>query len=304
MANVTAILHQITTSWRTLLLATTISCSLTAMADTTDTDNSALGDSITVLRPVNSAYQVEFGSSHLGDTYLSPLKYVGIHAAFQYERLQAMKFSPDRWRQQLRLSVEGSSALNPNRNNHMYYVNANATWGMMRVWRLNHGLSVAFGGSAGGDIGTTYNRRNGNNPASIKADITANLTGYATWNTRLWRLPVLLRWQTTLPVVGAFFSQEYDELYYEIYLGNSSNLAHCAWLGNYFRWNNLVTADLDLSFTKLRVGFSSRIYSTEVNNITTRIFSYAFVIGASGDWLSVSPHRGVSPETSRIVYAY
>lgn len=69
-----------------------------------------------VLRPVNSSYMVDIGSSHLADTYLSPLKYTGWNAAFQYERMQAMKFRPDSWRQQLLIVLEVNSAENPARN--------------------------------------------------------------------------------------------------------------------------------------------------------------------------------------------
>lgn len=262
------------------------------------------GQATDVIRPVNSAYEFEIGSSHLADTYLSPLKYVGWHVAFQYERLQAMKFSPENWRQQLHVGAEFNQGDNPAKNSNLLYGNINLTWGMLHVWPLTQTISIAAGGSAGGNIGCVYTSRNGNNPVAVKADLTVNLTGYATWKVLLWRLPVMLRWQTTLPLAGAFFSPEYDELYYEIYLGNHSGLAHFAWPGNHFRWNNLVTADLDVSYTRLRVGFSSRIYSTEINHITTRIFSYGFVLGVSGDWMSVSPRRKPADETSRIIYAY
>ena len=278
-----------------MLLALTASAASTAVAaqETAET-----------VRPVNSSYMVEAGSSHLADTYLSPLKYTGWNAAFQYERMQAMKFSPQAWRQQLLIGVEANGAENPARNADMYYANVSASWGMMHVWRLPWGIALAAGGSAGGNLGAVYNSRNGNNPASAKADVTLNATGYATWKTRLWRLPVMLRWQTTMPLTGVFFSPEYDELYYEISLGNHGGLVHGAWPGNYFRWDNLVTADLDFATTRLRVGFRSRILSSEVNHITTRIFSYAFVLGVTGDWLSVSPRKGLPDETARIIYAY
>lgn len=257
------------------------------------------------VRPVNSSWMLEAGSSHLADTYLSPLKYTGWNAAFEYERIQAMKFRPEIWRQELNVGMEVNRAENPAGNNSMLYANISARWGMLRIWQMPHGLFLAGGGSAGGNIGGLYNGRNGNNPAAVKADLTVNLTGWAGWNTRIGRMPVMLRWQTMLPVAGAFFSPEYDELYYEIYLGNHGGLAHFAWPGNFFRWDNLVTADLDFATTRLRLGFRSRIFSTEVNHITTRIFSYAFVLGVTGDWFSVSRSRpGVSPETARIIYAY
>lgn len=256
------------------------------------------------LRPINSSYMVSVGSSHLGDTYLSAVKYAGWSTAFNYERTQAMKFAPEQWRQQLMLGVRFDSAENPARNANMYYASLHASWGMLHRWQLPYNLAVAFGGSAGGNFGATYSQRNSNNPASAKVDITVNLAAYATWKTRVSRLPVMLMWQTSLPLTGVFFSQEYDELYYEIYLGNHSGLVHWAWPGNMFRWNNLVCADLDFGNTRLRLGFRSDIYSTQVNNLTTRIFNYAFVLGVTGDWFSIKPHRGLPSETTQIIYAY
>lgn len=89
-----------------------------------------------------------------------------------------------------------------------------------------------------------------------------------------------------------------------MYLGNRHGLIHCAWPGRFFRWDNLVTADLDFATTRLRLGFRSRIYSTEVNHITTRIFSYSFVLGVTGDWFSVSRRKDVPDDTARFIYAY
>ncbi len=257
-----------------------------------------------VIRPVNSSWMLDAGSAHVADTYLSPLKYTGWNASFEYERLQAMKFSPERWRQQLHVGVEFSDADNRAGNGSMLYGNLYARWGMLHVWRMPCRFTLAAGGSAGADIGGIYNNRNGNNPAAAKVDVTANLTGWATWETTVGRMPVMFRWQTTMPLIGMFFSPEYDELYYEMYLGNRHGLLHCAWPGNFFSWDNLVTADLDFATTRLRVGFRSRIYSTEVNRITTRIFSYSFVLGVTGDWFSVSRRRNVSDGTAKFIYAY
>ena len=68
--------------------------------DLTQSDSAA-----TVLRPVFAAYTVEWGSSHLTDTYLTPLKYDGWHAAFDYQRYQAMKFAPRDWTMRLSLNL-------------------------------------------------------------------------------------------------------------------------------------------------------------------------------------------------------
>ncbi|MDE7142451.1 MAG: DUF3316 domain-containing protein, partial [Muribaculaceae bacterium] len=108
------------------------------------------------LRPVNSAFMLSAGSSHLADTYLTPLKYDGWNAAFRYERMQAMKFDPDRWRQQLRVGIEMNDAENPARNATMQYLNLAASWGMIRVWELPAGVRLGLGGSTGIDLGVIY----------------------------------------------------------------------------------------------------------------------------------------------------
>ena len=257
-----------------------------------------------MVRPVNSSYMLGVGSSHIADTYLSPLKYTGWHTDFHYERMQAMKFSPLRWRQQLTIGAEIDRGQNPVKNSTLLYGTLSASWGMMHRWDVAQDVAVAFGGSAGAHLGAIYNARNSNNPAAAKADITVNATAYATWHITLGRMPVMLRWQTSMPLTGVFFSPEYDELYYEIYLGNHHGLVHGAWPGNYFRWNNLLTADLDFANTRLRLGFRSDILSSEVNHITTRIFSYAFVLGVSGDWFSVSPRKGLPSGAMKVIYAY
>ncbi len=254
------------------------------------------------LRPVMSAYMLECGGANLADTYLTPLKYDGWNVALRYERMQAMKFNPDRWIMRLAVGFETDKTENPAKNATMWYWGLDLSWGMMHRWQLPYGITVAGGGSTSLDLGCLYNGRNGNNPASAKGAWTVNLTGYATWNFNLWKLPVTLRYHPTIPVTGVFFSPDYGELYYEIYLGNHSGLAHAAWWGNYFMMENLVTADLHFGNTSLRLGYRGRILSTHINDITTRMITNGFVLGVSGEWLSVSPRKGID-STARIVSA-
>lgn len=259
-------------------------------------------DSVRPLRPVAAAYTFEVGSTHLADTYLSPLKYDGWSAAFRYERMQAMKFDPERWIMRLSASVEVDRTQNPARNAAMWMGAIDASWGMLRRWRLPRSLTLAAGGSTGVNLGCLYNDRNGNNPASAKAAWTVNATAMAVWNVTLGKLPVTLRYQPTVPLTGVFFSPDYGELYYEIYLGDDSGLAHCAWWGNYFAMENLLTADLRLGGTSLRLGYRNYILSTKVNDITTRMVTHAFVIGLSGEWLSLNSRHPFSHD-ARVISA-
>lgn len=262
------------------------------------------GEKVTDVRPVFAAYTAEFGSAHLTDTYLTPLKYTGWHAGIDYSRYQSMKFSPEKWTMRLHANLGVDKTDNPARNASMWSVMLSFDWGMMRKFHPLPNLTLAAGGSTGIDVGCLYNARNGNNPASAKASWTVNLTGYAAYRLNLGRLPVTLMYHPTLPVTGVFFSPDYGELYYEIYLGNTSGLAHCAWWGNYFSLDNLVTADLHFGNTNLRVGYRGKIFSSEVNHITTNIFTHSFVIGVSGEWISVNPRKGVPSKISMIPAIY
>ena len=246
-------------------------------------------------RPVTSAYTVEAGSSHISDTYLTPLRYEGWHAAIDYERFQAMRFDPGHWIMRLNVNTAVDRASNPAHNATMWNAGVSASWAMMRRWTLpwSPGLRAAVGGITGIEAGALYLARNGNNPVSARAAWTIGVTAMATWSTRVWGVPITLRYQPSVPLTGVFFAPDYGELYYEISLGNRSGLVHAAWPGNRFVMQNLVTVDLRFGATALRVGYSGRILSGKVNGIVTRTVTHAVTVGVSGEWLSINPgHPG------------
>lgn len=259
-------------------------------------------DSIPPLRPVTSAYMLEIGSSSVADSYLSPITYRGWSAAFAYERMQAMKFDPDNWVMQLNARIELDRGRNHADNATTWRIDGAFSWGMLRRWHPLPALTIAAGGSTGIDAGCIYNPRNSNNPASAKLAWTVNATAYAAYNLRIGRLPITLRYQPVLPLAGIFFSPEYDELYYEIYLGNHDGLVHFAWPGNRFAMTNLVTADLHFGATSLRLGYRGYSFSSKANDLVTNIHTHAFVIGLAGEWLSLSRRHSLSRD-ARIISA-
>lgn len=261
-------------------------------------------DNDNTLRPVAAAYTFEVGSSHLCDTYLTPLKYSGQSYAISYERMQAMKFAPEDRVMRLETRLGLNRGENPARNATMWDLDLEFGWGMMRRFEIENvaGLKIYGGGSTTLDAGAMYLARNGNNPVAAKAAWTLNLTGAAVYNFIIRRLSVCLRYQPTLPVTGVFFSPDYGELYYEIYIGNHKGLVHGAWWGNYFRLDNLLTADLRFGSTNLRIGYRADFFSSKVNDIVTRRVTHSFVIGVSGEWLSL-PRTGRIGRDSKIISA-
>ncbi len=254
------------------------------------------------LRPVTSAYTMEVGGLSIVNTYLTPLKYSGLNVGLNYERMQAMRRNPDRLVMRLTASIKGGHTENPVKNAEIWRLKGDFSWGIAYRWRLPYNLTIGAGGSTSLNLGALYAPRNGNNPVAVEASWTVNATAYAAWNVTAWGVPVTLRYQPTLPVTGVFFSPDYGELFYEIYLGNDKGLAHGAWWGNYFSLDNLLTADIHFGATCLRIGYHGEILSTKVNHITTRTIVNSVVVGVSGEWLSYNPYKGLSRQ-ARVISA-
>lgn len=256
-------------------------------------------------RPVTAAWTVEGGSAHLADTYLTPLHYDGWNIGVGYERWRAMGFNPEKWVMRLSLNANLADTQNPARNADMWDIHGTGSWCLMRRWQTalwGERFTVAVGPLAKADVGCLYLMRNGNNPVSAKAAFTLGATAALFWHSSLAKRPLTVRWQPSLPMFGAFFSPDYGELYYEIYLGDKSGLKHFAWPGNRFEVENLVTADWRLGATALRLGYRGEIMTTCVNNITTRCFTHSLVVGISGEFLSLSPGKKLSEHNVSAYY--
>ncbi|MDE6269378.1 MAG: DUF3316 domain-containing protein [Muribaculaceae bacterium] len=255
-------------------------------------------------RPVINAYTLGLGTAHICNTYLTPLHYDGWGAALRYERMQAMAFDPQRWVMQLDGTLDFGSTHNPARNANMLNLELRLAWSMMRRHTdvLTPGLSLYWGGYLSAGAGGLLLARNGNNPAQAKADVTIGPAAMAVYGTKLGRLPVTLRYSVRMPLTGAFFSPDYGELYYEIYLGNHSGLVHAAWPGNYFRLDNLLTADLHLGNTCLRVGYACDIFSSKVSHIVANETTHRLVLGITTECISIGRSRGLDAD-ARIISA-
>lgn len=246
------------------------------------------GDSAVIERPVTSSYSLEWGSTTIVDTYLSPLKYNGQSLSLSGSWLKAMRQNPQRLIMSFDASIHASQALSPAKNSRLYEMGIGFSWSMLYRWRPIAGLQLAAGGSTMLDIGAIYLARNSNNPVSAQASIDIAVAGMASYSFKIGRLPICISDRLSLPIASAFFSPDYGETYYEIYLGNRSDLVHYGWWGNHFRFNNLLSADISLGNVALRIGYRMNIKSSFVNNINTHINSHALVFGLTSDWLNVT----------------
>ncbi len=228
-----------------------------------------------------SMFMVDAGYASVHDSYLTPITYDGLDLAMQYEAMRSIR--ADKWLWQLQVSADYNYVENDARNNDLHKLMGDITFDMQRRWQqlIAHRVDVSVGPMTQLRAGIIYNAVNSNNPVSVRAHWNVGATAMAAWHTRLGRKPITLRYQAQLPVAGVFFAPEYDESYYEIYLGNHKNLAHLGWWGNRFDMTNYLGADFNFGKTILRLGYRSRLEHWTVNNLHVHDFTHSLVLGIS-----------------------
>ncbi len=254
-----------------------------------------------VVRPVRSAYMLEAGTSHITSTYLSPLKQSGWLTALSYRRQQAMRFNPERWVMQLGGRLAFARTRPQWRNAPIWDADLNLAWAMLWKHSFTPAWQVMAGGYTDITLGALYAQRNGNNPVSVKASWTVGPRVVLNWSRRLGRIPLTVSYQGDMPLTGCFFSPQYGELYYEIYLGNHAGLFHGAWPGNFFRLRNMVSADFRFGATTLRVGYRCNVESIKVNHLVNNSLTHSAVLGIVCDWMALAPGRRFNPD-AKIIY--
>lgn len=234
---------------------------------------------ISAANPVVSTYTLEAGGGSTLDTYLSPLVYTGpsLRVSGQWEKNPSWSVSSVSM--QFNASLGTQFTRNPARTTREYVFEIDFDWGLMKHWTPATSLTLGLGGATELYIGGVYLPRNGNNPANAKASIGLNIKGMGSYHLNIGHLPLTLTEQVSLPSLSLFFSPQYTEPYYEIYLGNHSGLAHCGWWGNAFAINNLLSATLHFKHLDLLVGYRWRTRSWYVCNINTQITGHSFVVG-------------------------
>ena len=263
----------------------------------------AQGDTAAV-RPAAVSVTLDAGGLRNLDTYLSPLRYGGQHVRVGFERFRAARFRSERRVNQIAAGIGYDHLQNPAGNNTVHTLLADFDWRMMRRWDnvFVDGLRLYAGGGMGFDGGVAYNPRNSNNVCSPQIWLNAGISGMAVYGMKLGRLPLTLRWQVVMPVAGVFFLPDYDQTFYEIYLGDRDNIVHCGWWGNRFDMRNLLAVDLHFGCTSLRIGYRGQIETSYVNNLNYHFFTHSAVIGVSGEWLTLRPGKKIS-DKARIISA-
>lgn len=254
-------------------------------------------------RPVTGTYAIEIGHKDVLATYLSPLHYTGTDVAVSGSWSKAMPFNPQKAIMHFDAGMAFSDLLNPAETAKMIGLNAWFKWGMSWRTMIPWQMQLTLGGTVGIDGGAYYLLRNGNNP--VEALANANLAARASLAkpVKIGKLNVLLRDEMSLPTFSLFFSPEYGETYYEIWLGNHSGLVHGGWWGNNFRFDNLLSATLDFGRTAMTIGYRFKADTQWANNLNTKIITHSLVIGIVPGGIGLKKRVKTPPEeTIRSLY--
>ncbi|OAV72068.1 hypothetical protein Barb4_00177 [Bacteroidales bacterium Barb4] len=244
---------------------------------------------------INEATMFGMGGYNLEDTYLSPGKgvnYTGTGFRILNERMKMTHLADYTVSRQQLLHLDLASTYNPamTATDVVGFIDYSLGWHYR--FRPADNLKVLAGASARGLLGFIYNTRNGNNPASVKADADLNLSVAAIYGWRIKNYLLTFRYQAEMPFAGVFFSPHYSQSYYEIFdLGNDDGVVQFNTFHNKFAMKNYLTVDFPAGVFTVRAGYLHSYYYTDVNNIRSHIISHTFLLGLVKEFVSFGGRR-------------
>ena len=230
-------------------------------------------------RPVTRATLYGIGPINLYETYLSPLEYSGtqLHILRESSRPTTL-FDGKVGRQSL---FQGYIALADNPTETADYMAGMLNWNYALHYRMPipvERFQFGIGPMVQAHGGFIYNTRNGNNPAQAK--LSASLAASVSLSYCFNRLPISLRYQGDIPLLGAAFSPQYQQSYYEIFsLGHTDGIVRFTSLHNAPSMRHLLTADYKIRKVTIRVGYMADFVQTDFNHLKHHAYVHTFMLG-------------------------
>lgn len=241
-------------------------------------------------RHVTRATMVGVGGTNVLETYLSPEKYTGTEWRLM-QHITRERTDWPRWARQLVHEAHVSSTHNraDNANLLSLFYHFEYDWHRRLVdCPLGRGtFQLKVGPGVDALAGVVYSTRNGNNPAQAHGGLTGTaslVARYALprvekrWG---WIVPVALRYEVQVPLVGVQFSPRFGQSYYEIFTqGNYDHNVVFSTPFNAPSVRQMLTADFRFSpSSALRVGYRGDIQQSKFNDLKFHAWSHLLVVG-------------------------
>ena len=134
---------------------------------------------------------------------------------------------------------------------------------------LDHRLLLQVGGRVETHVGFIYNTHNSNNPAQARVFLHLAPSAVASYKLRAGSIPLLLRYEVAVPLLGVMFSPNYGQSYYVVptTIGSAPSL------------RQMLTVDFPLLRSTVRLGYMGDIQQSRVNGLKTHVYTHGVVIG-------------------------
>lgn len=220
------------------------------------------------------------GYTNILDTYLSQEKSTGTELRYIDTREKALTKHPD-WVRVTTSEAYISLAGTRGNNNCLLSATYNLHLGWLHQWTLpDQHLTLRAGGLIDGLLGGAYNTRNTNNPAQARIALSIDPAATAAWDFTIRQRPIRLNYSVSAPLLGAAFSPNYGQSYYEIF--SRGNYDHNIVFTHPFNTPSLrqmVTLDFRLWQTTFSVGYLGDYRQMEVNDLKFHQWTHSIVIG-------------------------
>lgn len=229
-----------------------------------------------------TTHQWSYGIGHISvlDTYLSPLTYQGPALLVRHRSER-----PARWGKG-KVSVQGifggqiayPAAAPDDDKAWDGHFDAAVAW--HANWHPTPSLRLAAGGFTGIGMGFTYLLKSSNNPAQGRLLLNAGCSGIIEQQFRLWKRAMKFRAQLDLPLIGAMFTPNYGQSYYEIFaLGHYDKNIRCIHPFNAPSARLEAALHFPLKGATLTAGYWGDIRQSHVNHLKQHSWSHTFTIG-------------------------
>lgn len=246
-----------------LLIASAVSTLLPLHAQTTTTKASLLG----------------IGSANVLDTYLSPETYSGANVSLITINRHLVG---NNWAHQSTWTVNFNGSSNRADNSDYLGGHVDYQYDWLRGIAIGNGIldDLRIGPTAYATFGGLCNTRNGNNPAQLQANAALAATAAIGKSVNVFNTKFLINYQATLPLVGAAFSPQFGQSYYEIFTrGNYDHNIVLASPFNALSFRHMLTVDFAILRHTFRVGYLGDYRQREANSLKFHDYAHMLVIG-------------------------
>ncbi len=245
----------------------------------------AKSDNDSTYCPLFTAVELNLGGAAWIEKPLSYFTFDGPSFSINVEMMRASKESKWVRQHQLRYSYNtGDMAISGKGGSNVQL--GNYTFGMMTYSKVTPDFRLYYGYDINVMGGIVKNAHGGNNPLTIKSDISAGFTGMAVYDFNLGNLPVTARYQMALPVFSAF--SQLDQGYFTKGIFDGFRVG--SW-GSRFNMRNRLHFDLHFDSWALRLGYNNDILTYYATPNHFQYVSHHFVVGFTGDLISWSKSK-------------